>query len=130
MDTQTVGVPGGLPCTVLHHSTAPPFLPISWNKPARSCVSGPSAIICGSGPLWSFCCTNTRLSPTVRLPHRYTCIPTRCGSGDDAGPMATIHSMIHLGGAPSPVFPPRDAAVVKALACEVVYETKVPLSRQ
>jgi hypothetical protein len=38
--------------------------------------------------------------------------------------------MIHLGEAPSPVFPPRDAAVVKAIACEVVYETKVPLSRQ
>ena len=33
-------------------------------------------------------------------------------------------------GVPSPGFPPWDEAVVKAIACEVVYETKVPLSRQ
>ena len=33
-------------------------------------------------------------------------------------------------GAPSPVFPPLDHAVVKAMACEVVYETARPLSRQ
>jgi len=38
--------------------------------------------------------------------------------------------MIPLGGAPSPVFPPRDAALVKAIACAVVYETKRPLRRQ
>jgi hypothetical protein len=37
---------------------------------------------------------------------------------------------MRLAGAPSPVFPPRDHAVVKAIACEVVHETKVPLSRQ
>lgn len=37
---------------------------------------------------------------------------------------------MYLAGAPSPVFPPRDEAGVKALACEVVYQTQRPLSRQ
>jgi hypothetical protein len=34
------------------------------------------------------------------------------------------------GGVASPIFPPRDEAVVKAIACETVAETKLPLSRQ
>lgn len=34
------------------------------------------------------------------------------------------------GGAASPIFPPRDEAIVKAIACETVAETKLPLSRQ
>jgi hypothetical protein len=33
-------------------------------------------------------------------------------------------------GAARPSFPPRDEAVVKAIACEVVAETRLPLSRQ
>lgn len=33
-------------------------------------------------------------------------------------------------GVASPIFPPRDEAVVKAIACETVAETKLPLSRQ
>ena len=130
MDTQTVFAPGGLPCAALHRSTAPPFLSMSWNTPAGLGASGPSAITCGSVPLWCSSCTTNHWAPTVQLPPRGTSIPTRCDSGDDAGPTATIHSTIPLAGAPSPAFPPRDAAVVKAIACEMVYETKRPLSRQ
>ena len=33
-------------------------------------------------------------------------------------------------GAARPIFPPLDQAVVKAVACELVAETKQPLSRQ
>ena len=33
-------------------------------------------------------------------------------------------------GVASPIFPPRDEAVVKAIASETVAETKLPLSRQ
>lgn len=33
-------------------------------------------------------------------------------------------------GAASPIVPPRDEAIVKAIACETVAETKLPLSRQ
>ncbi len=35
-----------------------------------------------------------------------------------------------MGGAASPIFPPLDHAVVRALACETVAETGLPLSRQ
>lgn len=34
------------------------------------------------------------------------------------------------GGGGTPVFPPLDHALVKAVACELVAETKPPLSRQ
>ena len=44
--------------------------------------------------------------------------------------MATPHATIPLAEAPRLVCPPRDDAVVPAIACEVVDETQVPWSRQ
>jgi DDE superfamily endonuclease len=38
--------------------------------------------------------------------------------------------MISPAGAAKPIFPPLDKAVVKAIACEAVFEAEVPLSRQ
>src|SRR5919106_3765168 len=130
MDTQSMFVPGGSPCAVPHQSIAPAFRPISWNTPRRSYASEPSAILCGNVPPWFCSCTSDRCCPTVKPPPGYTCTPTRCGSGDDVGPTAPFRWTIPPVGAPSPVFPPRDEAVVKAIACEIVHATKVPLSRQ
>lgn len=50
--------------------------------------------------------------------------------GEVAGPLATSRSKIFLGVAERPLFPPLDQALIQALACEVVAETKEPLSRQ
>src|SRR5262249_26539265 len=54
----------------------------------------------------------------------------RSDLGDDVGRPGTSPSRIVPDGAESPSFPPLDRAVVKALACELVAETKRPLSRQ
>jgi hypothetical protein len=50
--------------------------------------------------------------------------------GEVAGPLATSRSKIFPGVAERPLFPPLDQALIQAMACEVVAETKEPLSRQ
>jgi hypothetical protein len=57
-------------------------------------------------------------------------IPTRSGSGGDAGPQAGSPWRINRGGGASRPFPPLDRALVKSLACEQVAHTHSPLSRQ
>jgi hypothetical protein len=52
------------------------------------------------------------------------------GVGASAGPRAIFPWPIPPAGAARPIFPPLDQAVVKAVACELVAETKHPLSRQ
>ncbi len=47
----------------------------------------------------------------------------------NAGHVATSHSLIKRAAGASPPFPPRDRAIVKAIACEAVCQTKSPLSR-
>jgi hypothetical protein len=54
----------------------------------------------------------------------------RSNIGDNVGRPGTSPSRIVQDGAESPVFPPLDHALVQALACELVAETKQPLSRQ
>lgn len=65
-----------------------------------------------------------------RRASRWGCRADRSNSGDGGGRPVTSPSRIVPDGAESPVFPPLDRAVVKALACELVAETKQPLSRQ
>ncbi len=69
------------------------------------------------------------LSPTSRpeRPWGYTRI--RYAFGGAAGPAATLPWPIKRGAGESPIFPPRDQAVVKAIACEAVSQTRLPLSR-
>ena len=50
--------------------------------------------------------------------------------GVNAGLQATSQSPSWVGGAASPLFPPADEAHVKALACETVFQSQQPLSRQ
>jgi DDE superfamily endonuclease len=54
----------------------------------------------------------------------------RSGVGASAGPRAIFPWLMPQDGAARPIFPPLDQAVVKAMACELVAETKQPLSRQ
>jgi hypothetical protein len=73
---------------------------------------------------------SSRSCPILKLRRVCICTPTPCGSGADAGLTAPSRWKTSQDGAHSPVFPPLDHAVVKAIACEVVYETARPLSRQ
>ena len=55
--------------------------------------------------------------------------PTRCGCGDDGGRKRTSRCSTKKDVAARPLFPPRDQAIVKAIACEAVSQTDLPLSR-
>jgi hypothetical protein len=58
------------------------------------------------------------------------CLPDKCNVGEVAGSTAISQWKIILVGAERPLFPPLDQALIRAMACEVVAETKEPLSRQ
>lgn len=85
---------------------------------------------CGNGPLWSCSWLNTRWCPTARLPSGCSSIRVRCAVGDTVGPRGTFPWTTSRGGAARRIFPPLDHALVKAVACDLVAETKQPLSRQ
>ncbi len=55
---------------------------------------------------------------------------TRSDTGGDDGPKVTSPWKMCRDVGVSPVFPPLDHALVKVMACELVSETKQPLSRQ
>ena len=78
---------------------------------------------------WRFCSTSPRACPTSQQVCSWTCIPTPSACGGAAGRVTISRwSSKKVAGA-SPFFPPRDQAVVKAIACEAVCQTKLPLSR-
>jgi len=54
----------------------------------------------------------------------------RCSAGGGGGALAISASKISPDAAESRIFPPLDRALVQAMACETVAETKLPLSRQ
>ena len=60
---------------------------------------------------------------------RCTSIPTPCGIGGDAGPRGSSVWKTRLGEVGRCGFPPLDRALVKAIACEAVHHTGLPLSR-
>jgi hypothetical protein len=64
-----------------------------------------------------------------RLEPWWICTPTPSGSGGIAGRAAISPWPIERAAGASPLFPPRDQAIVKAVACEVVCQSKLPLSR-
>lgn len=65
-----------------------------------------------------------------RQPLKWGCTLTRSATGGSAGPRVTSLWKIGRDVGVSPVFPPLDHALIKAMACELVAETKEPLSRQ
>ena len=55
--------------------------------------------------------------------------PTLFAIGATVGPMASLPLQSRRAGGTSPIFPPLDKAIVKAIACEAVYQTGLPVSR-
>jgi hypothetical protein len=67
---------------------------------------------------------------TKTLPMRSGFRFGRCNVGEVAGPPAIFLSKTRRGAVASPLFPPLDQALIHAMACERIAETKEPLSRQ
>src|SRR5262249_18934948 len=124
-----IATPGSPPCPALSPLTVPTSRRSSSIRPERSCAGGPSGTSCGSGPNWSSSCTGDRPYPTPRPRPACDSIPTPSGPGGGAGRRATSPWRTRRRGAAGPPFPPLDAAVVKAIACEAVAQTGLPLSR-
>ena len=75
------------------------------------------------------CSMNHQPCPTSRLVRSWNCIPIPYAFGVTFGLKATSLWRIRQDADGSPLFPPRDQAVVKAIACEAVSQTQLPLSR-
>jgi DDE superfamily endonuclease len=65
-----------------------------------------------------------------RLPQPLACLRARFNAGGTGGLWAIFPSRTFPAVGASPLFPPLDRALIHALACEVIAETKEPLSRQ
>ena len=83
-----------------------------------------------SGPAWPSSCMNTPTSAMAQLVKPSGCPNHRSVAGGDVGPRTTSPWTTCPGEAARPPFPPLDKAIVKAIACETVSESKAPLSRQ
>lgn len=79
---------------------------------------------------WSSCCTRL---PASRMPlpaGKWNSTPNQYASGDGVGPGENSHYRTNRDEGASPLFSPLDHAVIKAIACEMVFERQTPLSRQ
>lgn len=121
---------GCLPCVGLYRATDQCSPRRSWRKLQRLPVKEPSLTSCGNGPVWFFSWLNNRWCQTSKLPNRYSCMCVQSSGGVAVGLRETFPWKISRDGAARPIFPPLDHALVKAVACELIAETKQPLSRQ
>lgn len=116
-------------CPAQHPLIAPRFrLSFSINVVALS-VAGPSRSPSISGRGWLCCSKNHPPFPTSPLGPSSSCTPTPSAFGGVAGLKATSPCPTRPVAGGSPIFPPRDRAIVKAIACEAVSQTQLPLSR-
>ena len=121
---------GCFPCVGLSRATVRSFPRRSWSRRQRWPSKEPCSTRCGNGPPWCCFCITSRLCPTSRPRNKCSCICVRCNDGAAVGPQATFPSKTSQDGAARRLSPPLDHALVKAVACELIAETKQPLSRQ
>ena len=130
MSAESAVTKGCLPCVVPSRATALRFPRLSWSRLKRLSGKGPCSISCDNGPHWFCFCSNNHVCPTSRPRNRCSCICVRCNDGAAVGLRVTLPWRTHRDGAARRIFPPLDQALVKAVACELIAETKQPLSRQ
>jgi DDE superfamily endonuclease len=121
---------GCLPCVVPYRATGLSSRRHSWSRLKRLPGKGLFRTSCANGPPWSYSCRNNRWCPTARRHSGYSSIRVRCAVGATVGPRGTLPWTTSWDGAARRIFPPLDHALVKAVACALVAETKQPLSRQ
>ena len=128
-DSRSFHTNGLASCPDPRLSIDPRFQPSSSNNVVALSVGEPSRSPTTKGRGWLCCSTNHQLSPTSPPGPSWSCTPTPYASGGVAGLKATSPWPIRQGAGESPIFPPRDQAIVKAIACEAVSQTQLPLSR-
>jgi DDE superfamily endonuclease len=118
------------PCPAPGPVTARVSPPTSWPKPKPFSGSGQRPTTSASAPPWPVCWAGSRgwATPPRRRASNSGRPPSASGAG--VGPKATPPWKTCPGGGASRTFPPLDHALVKAIACETVFETERPLSRQ
>jgi hypothetical protein len=121
---------GCRPCVVPYRATVLSSQRHSWSRLKRLPSKGRFRTSCGNGPLWFCSSLDNRRCPTARRPSRCSSIRVRYAVGDSVGPRGTFAWTTSRDGAARRRFPPLDHALIKAVACELVAETKQPLSRQ
>ncbi len=120
---------GVAPCQAPHLSTDQCSLTSSLISVGTSFAGEPPRTTSARGHGWFSCSMNHRIYRTSRPEYWWNCTPVPSTAGAIAGHVATSHWLIKRAAGASPPFPPRDRAVVKAIACEAVCQTKLPLSR-
>src|SRR5215470_8945004 len=128
MGTNLVNTYGCASCQVPRQLIVLTFPMTLWSKPEESCDNGRARLSCDNVPHWHCSCGPIPSSPMSRPPQRCTSIPTPCDIGGDAGPMKHFAWTMALVEDGRPGFPPLDQALVKAIACEAVHHTALPLS--
>lgn len=120
---------GVAPCQAPHLSTNPRSLTSFLRSVGASYAGELSSAPSSRGLGWFSCSTNRHTCRTSQpgLWSNYTPIPSTAGV--TVGQVATSLWPIERAAGASPPFPPRDQAIVKAIACEAVCQTKLPLSR-
>jgi hypothetical protein len=121
---------GCLPCVVPSQATALCSHRRAWSKPKRLPGTGPCPTSDGNGLPWSCSGITNHWWPTVRPRHGSRDLCVRCNGGAAAGPRATLRWTTSQDGAARRLCPPRDQALVQALAWALVAATQPPWSRQ
>lgn len=121
---------GCLPCVVPCQATVLSSPRRFWSRLHRWPGKGPLRPSCVNGPPWFCSCLTNHWCPTARLPSRCRSIRGQYAVGDTVGPRGTFPWKTSRDEAARRISPPLDHALVKAVACELVAETKQPLSRQ
>jgi hypothetical protein len=121
---------GDIACLGLLPHSVLLFRTILCNRPAGRFVAARRPISPCSDRNWSSSCTSSRSWPTKRPGNGSACRGARSAAGVSGGRPVTFPWPMSAGAAGLPIFPPLDHAFVKAAACELVAQTKQPLSRQ
>lgn len=120
----------GIACPGCSRSFVQSFLPSSSRRHTIWSAGGRSSVASGSGRLWFCYCTRTLISQILLPQVPWDCRTNGSASGVAAGTVATSHSRIGPAQDGRLAFPPSEQSQVKAVACEIVAETNIPLSRQ
>jgi hypothetical protein len=83
-----------------------------------------------SGPNWRYWSMHILTGTRNDSAAMWAFLPGRFNAGVSVGPREISRWTMSRGAAARPLFPPRDHALIKALACERVAETREPISRQ
>jgi hypothetical protein len=102
----------------------------SWKRYGRRCAARRHLSVRCSGRKWR--CWSRNIPTGIRsgLAATWVSQADRFIAGGGAGQREISRWRMVRGAVVRPIFPPRDRALVKALACERVAETGLPISRQ